>query len=99
MKFLKRNLDRLIRRQTGLLPIERTQAEDIFIVGYPKSGNTWMQTLIAATVYGLDPACLPYSVVDDLVPDVHARSYYRRYGTPMYFKSHSLPDPKYRRVI
>lgn len=99
MNFFKHRLDKKIQRHTGLLPIDRTDPQDVFIVGYPKSGNTWMQSLIAGVVYGLDPACLSYALVDDLVPDVHARSYYRRYRTPMHFKSHSLPEPKYRRVI
>ena len=99
MKFLKKLLDQKIHRHTGLFPINRTEPEDVFIVGYPKSGNTWMQTLIAGTVYRLDPRYLTYALVDDLVPDVHARSYYRRYGTPMHFKSHSLPQKNYRRVI
>ena len=30
-------------------------AEDIFIVGYPKSGNTWFQNLVVGAVYGMDP--------------------------------------------
>lgn len=99
MQFLKRRFDEKIQRRTGLSPIGTTDPRDVFIVGYPKSGNTWMQNLIAGVVYGLDPAVLPSALVDDLVPDVYIRSHYRRYGTPMYFKSHNLPEPHYRRVI
>jgi hypothetical protein len=97
--LLNCRLDERIQRRTGLLPISQTEPEDIFLVGYPKSGNTWMQHLVAGLVYGLDPTHLPYALVDDLVPDVHARRYYRRYAQPMYFKSHSFPQPQYRRVI
>jgi hypothetical protein len=99
MTLLKDRFDEKVRRHTGLWPIHRTDPDDIFIVGYPKSGNTWMQNLVAGVVYGFDPECLPDAVVSDLVPDVHSSRYYRRYRTPMFFKSHHLPRPEYRRVI
>jgi hypothetical protein len=41
----------------------------------------------------------PPALVQELVPDVHARPYYQRYGTPTFFKSHHLPRPEYRRVV
>ena len=37
-----------------LTPIRQSQPEDIFIVGYPKSGNTWFQNLISGIVYVTD---------------------------------------------
>ena len=80
-------------------PIHETSPEDVFIVGFPKSGNTWFQDLVTAVVHGVTPALAPPVLVQDLVPDVHFKSYYRRYGTPMYFKSHHLPQPEYRRVV
>lgn len=98
-RFLKYRFDKKIERRTRLLPIYRTDPEDIFIVGYPKSGNTWMQNLVAGIVFGIDPRLTPDSLIQDLVPDVHAQRWYRRYGTPMFFKTHHLPRPEYRRVI
>ena len=83
----------------GFTPITEFLAEDIFIVGYPKSGNTWFQNLIGAAVYGADPRFAPSALVHDLVPDVCYNKYYRRYATPMFFKSHILPRPEYRRVV
>lgn len=83
----------------GWQPIAEHAPEDVFVVGYPKSGNTWVQCLLAAAVYGLDIELAPVSIVRELVPDVHDQPVYRRYSSPMYFKSHALPDPGYRRVI
>jgi hypothetical protein len=83
----------------GLTAIEESHPDDIFIVGYPKSGNTWSQCLISAAVYGVDLDLAPYGLVKDLVPDVHDRTCYRRYSKPTFFKSHALPDARYRNVI
>jgi hypothetical protein len=98
-RFFQNRFDRKIAREPGLTPIEQTDPADIFIAGYPKSGNTWMQNLIAGVVYQLDPEHLSDAKVLDLVPDVHSCRYYRRHQTPMYFKTHHLPRAEYQRVI
>ena len=82
-----------------LTPIDSRDPHDVMIVGYPKSGNTWFQVLAAAILYGTDPFKTPDTIVQDLVPDVHERQWYRRYSTPMCFKSHERPNPSYRRVV
>lgn len=79
--------------------ISDTLAEDIFIVGYPKSGNTWMQNLVAGILYCMDMRFVPDSLVQDLVPDVHATRFFNRHRTPTFFKTHHLPRPEYKRVI
>lgn len=83
----------------GFTPATQFLPDDIFIVGYPKSGNTWFQNLIAGMVYGVDPRFGPTVLAHDLVPDLSSGKYYRRYATPMFFKSHALPCPEYRRVV
>lgn len=83
----------------GSQPIAQIEPADVFIVAYPKSGITWFQSLVAGAVYGLDPRQAPDRLTQDLAPDVHYKSAYKRYRTPMFFKSHHLPRPEYRRVV
>jgi len=81
----------------GLVPITQFCEEDFFIVGYPKSGNTWFQDIVNGLVFGILPEFAPQSL--DMIPDVHQVSHYKRYATPMFFKSHALPTPDYKRVV
>ncbi len=84
---------------SDLFPISEWSGEDVFITGFPRSGHTWMQYLTAACVFGINPAFTPDSVVQDLVPDIYFRKYYRRHRPAMVFKSHEMPAPKYRNVV
>lgn len=92
-RFLRDRFEQKVRQRTGLYPMHLSDPEDIFVVGYPKSGNTWMQNLAAAIAFGTDPHLTPDQLVNDLVPDVHDQAFYRRYRTPMFFKAHYLPRP------
>ena len=95
-KTTRRKTTAFLNRFTS---IAQFAPEDIFIVGYPKSGNTWFQDLITGVVYGVHPVMAPPALAQVLVPDVHKEPYYRRFSTPMFFKSHHLPRPEYRRVV
>ena len=97
--FLTSLVDRRIASQTGLTPISRFSDEDIFIVGYPRSGNTWFQHLVTGIYFGVDLDVGPVDLVPELVPDVHFKNYYWRIKTPMFFKTHHLPRPEYKRVV
>src|SRR5579862_9101604 len=85
--------------QPELQSITDFDPKDIFVVAYPKSGVTWMQYLLAGLIFGIDARHAHDSLVQDLVPDVHQRTFYRRHMTPTFFKTHHLPQPEYRRVI
>lgn len=85
--------------ENGLIPINETAPTDVFIVGFPRSGHTWFQNLVAGVVFGVDPEFAHDSLIQDLVPDVHYKQYFKRYGPIAYFKSHALPTKGYRRVV
>ena len=80
-------------------PISYTEPQDIFIAGYPKSGNTWMQNILGSLIYGIDPQFLPDRLTQELVPDMHVKKYYKRFLPFTCFKTHHLPRPEHRRVI
>lgn len=88
-----------IRSTTGFVPMGEHLEEDVFIVGYPKSGNTWFQNLAAGAIYGVNPLFAPDTLIQELVPDIHHKRFYKRFWTPMLFKSHLLPQSDYKRVI
>lgn len=98
-KALKNFLNNIAAVYTRQTPIQETSVHDIFIIGYPKSGNTWLQNIIAELVYGVEVNKIDDALLQDLMPDVHFKRTYRRYGKRMYFKSHDLPKPHHRKVI
>jgi len=110
MSTIKRTLTGLFSRSparqetqqavpAGHVPMPQFSEEDVFIVGYPKSGNTWFQDIAAGLAFGMLPEFAPPSLVRGLVPDVGAFPHYKRYITPMFFKSHAMPVPDYKRVV
>ncbi len=92
----RRQRKKYLKRLTS---IRQFAPEDIFIVAYPKSGATWFQDLITAVVYGVHPVFAPPALAQQLVPDVHKQPFYRRFSTPMFFKTHFRPRPEYRRIV
>jgi Sulfotransferase domain len=73
--------------------------DDIFLVSYPKSGNTWTRFLIANLVY---PDRHPdFANINELVPDPEALSkrHLNQLPRPRILKSHQYFDPRYQRII
>jgi len=79
--------------------VEDSLPEDIFIAGYPKSGNNWFQELVASLVFGILADRTHPRLIGDLVPDIHYKPYYIRYQTPTFFKTHFKPLPRYQNVV
>jgi hypothetical protein len=73
--------------------------DDVFILSYPKSGNTWTRFLIANLVYPETPA--DFSNINRLTPDPEALSKRElaKMPRPRIIKSHQYFDPRYPRVI
>src|SRR5258708_31986843 len=88
-----------VAHAAGLTRIGKFDPNDVFIVGYPKSGNTWFQYLVSEIVYGVNATIAPDSLINQIVVDVDYKAYYFRLGKPMFFKSHQLPMPEHRRVV
>lgn len=88
-----------LKKTDFLYPINEIFKEDVIIAGFPKSGNTWMQTLISGLVYGIDTEYLTDKLAQEIVTDLHGRTLYKRINKICYFKSHHLPQPNFRKVI
>jgi len=73
--------------------------DDIFLVSFPKSGNTWTRFLLANLRFPDEPAT--WANIDRLVPDPTGTTKrdFDRMPRPRIIKSHECFDPRYPRVI
>lgn len=73
--------------------------DDVFLVSYPKSGNTWLRNLIVNLVYPDQIAGI--QAVDKYVPDVYKTRKYKleKMASRRYIKSHEYFDHRYKNVI
>jgi hypothetical protein len=76
-----------------------TYDDDVWIVSYPRSGNTWTRFLIANLVAGNEP--VDWSNIEQHVPDIYLNQdpQLRGWPRPRYLKSHEAYRPDYRRVV
>ncbi len=73
--------------------------DDVFLVSYPKSGNTWARFLIANLLY---PEQHPdWGSIDRLIPDptVMSKRSFERMPRPRIIRTHDAFDPRYKQVI
>ena len=72
-------------------------ADDVFIVSYPKSGNTWTRFLIGNLVHQDEP--VTFANVEYRVPSIYAHPDRTLRRLPRLLKSHECFDPRYRKII
>tara|TARA_R110002051_G_scaffold106520_3_gene179567 strand:+ start:266 stop:1096 length:831 start_codon:yes stop_codon:yes gene_type:complete len=78
----------------------RVRPDDTFLVGYPKSGNTWLNFLVASLLAErVDD--VSFKSINAFVADVHALSplALRRLTSARYLKSHDYFNPKFPKVV
>lgn len=77
----------------------KVRSDDVFIVSYPRSGNTWMRFLVGSLVYPAEP--ITFSNLEQKVPDIYQNTgrYLASIPGPRVLKSHEVYDPRYRTVI
>lgn len=71
---------------------------DIFIVSYPKSGNTWTKFLIANLISITD---VNFNNIDTIIPNIYRNKDKEliKKKQPRFLKSHEYFNPKYKKVI
>jgi len=82
----------------GFQELGNTNNEDVFIIGYPKSGNTLLQHIVAHLVFGLRKDA-PKSLINSCVTEWYNNPMFFRHEKRHFFKSHELPDEKFKKVI
>ena len=71
--------------------------DDLFIVSYPRSGNTWTRFLIGNLIYQDEP--VTFANVENRIPSIYMFSDRKLRRLPRVLKSHDCFDPRYRNVI
>jgi hypothetical protein len=73
--------------------------DDIFIVSYPRSGNTWVRFLVANLVNPDGLAAL--GDIERIIPDIYfySKRFLKKMRRPRILKSHEYFDPRYKKVV
>ena len=97
-----RNLQQVGRVLTGRQLAGRNLTvfpDDVFLVSYPRSGNTWTRFLISNLVYQDDPTT--FANIERRVPEIYFNADHRMRALPRprMLKSHECFQPHYKRII
>jgi len=100
-KLIDTKLNKALDAKLGKMGFTKTtvkQDQDVYIIGYPKSGTTLVKVLVGYMAYGITTP-VDINLMHQLVTEEYKFKYYQRFGERHYFKNHELPDPKYKNVI
>lgn len=96
-----------VRRRVGSMLAGKPNAgrgltvfpDDVFLVSYPRSGNTWIRFLIGNLMDPDDP--VSFANIESRIPEIYVTSDEAlcRMRRPRILKSHEYFDPRYPRVI
>jgi hypothetical protein len=77
----------------------KVRPSDVFLVSYPRSGNTWTRFLISNLVWYEDDT--DFINLEERVPDIYCQSdrFLKQLPEPRFLKSHEYFDPRYRKII
>lgn len=98
MAHWMRSIERAIAGRTRGRDVT-VYSDDVFLVSYPKSGNTWLRFLLAHLI--CRNAAVSFGNVEDIIPDIYLhtdRTLISR-PRPRILKSHEYFDPRYKNVI
>ena len=73
--------------------------DDVFLVSYPRSGNTWVRFLLGNLIYPNDP--VTFSNIESRIPEIYFNRdrFLRELPQPRILKSHECFQPHYPNVI
>ncbi|MFZ1008098.1 MAG: sulfotransferase domain-containing protein [Candidatus Sulfotelmatobacter sp.] len=73
--------------------------DDVFLVSYPRSGNTWARFLIGNLIYQEEP--VTFANIESRLPEIYFNPdrILRRLPRPRILKSHECFQPQYHRII
>lgn len=71
---------------------------DIFLVSYPRSGNTWMRFVLGSLIHDVD---VNFDNMEEYFPDIYRNTYSQleNLKNPKYLKSHEPYDKRYPKVV
>jgi len=104
MQSFKTTISTKIKQKLGIISYSVGRKltvfeDDIFLVSYPKSGNTWARFLISNLLY--PDIEIDFASIQKLIPDIYLSSDKEilQVSRPRIIKSHEYFDPRYKKVI
>lgn len=76
----------------------KVRSDDVFLVSYPRSGNTWMRFVLGSLIHNVD---VNFDNMEEYFPDIYRNTYSQLESlkNPRYLKSHEPYDKRYPKVV